>query len=40
MKNVELTERSSDRLADGSYFIGPSVYGVQLYKGKLTISVF
>ena len=29
MKNVEQTNRISDRQADSSDFIGPSVYGVQ-----------
>ena len=39
-KNVELTNRSSERWANYSVFIGHSTYGGLIYKGNLTISVF
>ena len=35
MKDVELTERSSERRANKSYFIGPSVYRYSVYKENL-----
>ena len=37
MKNVELTDWSSERQADDSHFVGSSVYRYSIYKGKLTI---
>ena len=37
---VQLTEWSSERQADNSDFIGPSIYGDLIYIGDLTISVF
>ena len=40
MKNVKLTERSSERQADGSDFIGLSIYGDSIYKGNLIMSLF
>ena len=40
MKNVELTDRNSERQADDIDFIGPSVYVDSVYKVNLTISVF
>ena len=32
MKNVELTDRSSERQADDIDLIGPSVYGDSIYR--------
>ena len=32
MKNIKLTDRSSDRRADDNNFIGPSVYGDSIYE--------
>ena len=40
MKNVELTDWSSERRADDSDFIAPSVHRDFVYKGNLTIPVF
>ena len=40
MKNVELTDQSSERGADDNDFIGPSVYGDSIYKGNLTYLPF
>ena len=38
MSKVKLTNQSSDRQADDTDFIVPSVYGGSIYKGDLTIS--
>ena len=39
-KNVELTDRRSERQTDDSDFIGPSVYKNSIYKGNMTIPAF
>ena len=40
MKNVELTDRNSEKRVDNSYFIGPSYYGDSIFKGNLTIPTY
>ena len=39
-KNVELTDRRSERQTDDGDFIGPSVYKNSIYKGNMTIPAF
>lgn len=40
MKHVETTDQSSERRADGSDFIEPSIYKDSIYKENFTIYAF
>ena len=40
MEHVETTDQSSERRADGSDFIEPSIYKDSIYKENFTINAF